>query len=120
MSDKAKRIWRLTVKSMPEGYFIDADRPILRGFCEASAMMSKAAEEIQKNGEVYNDHNGNPKESPWVGIYNKSLAVANSAAVKLRISKSTQVTPENAGRAALDAREAVQTNKNDLISSLMQ
>lgn len=83
-------------------------------------MMANAAREIDQNGEVYSDHNGNPKESPWLGIYNKSLSIVNSTAVKLRISKSTQVTPKSAGRDALDAKEASQIRKKQgSIANLM-
>ena len=119
MGDDAKKIWRSVVRSMPEDYFVESDRAQLRGYCEAFVMMANAASQLQERGEVYTDHNGNPKESPWVGIYNKSLAMVNSTATKLKISKSTQVTPKNAGRAALEAKNTRITSKGSKIANLL-
>lgn len=107
MSENAKRIWRSVVRSMPEKYFSEADRPQLRGYCEASAMLEKASQELSEGGAVFHDHNGNPKESPWVGIYHKSLSAVNSSATKLRITRQSMISPKVAGRAAQDAVESL-------------
>ena len=106
MSDAEQRVWHATVKSMPVGYFTEADRAELFGLCKASAMLEKAAQELKANGEVYTDRYGNLKESPWVNIFHKAFAAVRSSKTKLRITKQALVSPQVAGRAAHDVAEA--------------
>lgn len=121
MSAQAKNIWKALVGSMPVGYFKEADRPQLRGFCEASARLAKAAREINKKNfeEVYTDDKGVMRKNPWLDVYKDNLALVNSTSTKLRISKSTQISPKAAGRAADDAEQAQALGHEASLNDLM-
>lgn len=121
LKNEAKKIWQAVVLSMPAGYFKEADRPQLRGYCEASARLAKASKETNKKGfrEIYTDGKGVMRKNPWLDIIKDSLAIINSTATKLRISKSTQISPKAAGRAAEDADNAQSASTNDPWAGLM-
>lgn len=121
MSAAAKKIWRRVVSSMAAGYFREADRPQLRGYCEASVMLAKAGKEVSRKDfeEVYEDAKGVKRKNPWIEVYKDNLALVNSTATKLRISKSTQISPKAAGRSADDADTAHRLENDDPWGDLM-
>lgn len=121
MGAAAKKIWRNVVESMTAGYFREVDRPQLRGYCEASVTLARAAKEMNAKDfkEVYEDGKGIKRKNPWIEVYKDSLALVNSTSTKLRISKSTQISPHAAGRVADDAGKAASLEKENQWAGLM-
>lgn len=117
MTVESKEIWLSIVQSYPANAFNCADRPQLRVFCEAVEMSQLAKKHLDTDGYVLDTPKG-PKISPWLQVWDKAQQSMRSSAVKLRISRSTQVTPENAGRERIDMQE--KATVNDIDSFILQ
>jgi phage terminase small subunit len=99
MSKSARKIWNLTVASMPENHFREADRPQLLAYCAAAAKNLKAMEQLELYGEVLTDLSAGRKyESPWSKIQDKTAQVMSSLATKLRITQSSMLSAKGARR----------------------
>ena len=99
MSKSARKIWNLTVASMPANHFREADRPQLQAYCAAAAKNLKATEELEAHGEVLTSiSDGRKYESPWSKIQDKTAQVMSSLATKLRITQSSMLSAKGARR----------------------
>lgn len=98
LSKVAAEVWRLTVSSMPSNHFREADRPLLRAYCAATAKNIKATAELERGGEVDVSRDGREYERPWSKIQDKSAERMASLATKLRITQSSMLSAKGARR----------------------
>lgn len=105
LSATAKEYWIATVAAFPVGHFTDSDRVLLEQYCEAAATHRNAGLVIQKEGRRYKDMKGVWRSNPMVADQHQSRCDCAMLATKLRITKTSMISPKSAGRAAQDAAD---------------
>lgn len=93
LSPGARAVWKATVASVPAEHFRLGDTPLLKTFCEVSAMADQAAAELVSSGAVVNG-----KISPWITIQERSVRAQSTLALRLRLCPSARIDPRVAGR----------------------
>ncbi len=91
MSDKAKAVWDRIMPHL-EGRVCVLDRSILELYCEMSALLRKAEEELDRNGLTYTKEKGEIKKNPIATV------VANLSRQLLSVSVELGFTPASRGR----------------------
>lgn len=102
----AKEYWRNMVAAFPGGYFTNADRVLLEQYCEAAALHRNATAILRKEGRRYKDKNGVLRKNPAVDDQHQARCDCAMLATKLRITKTSMISPKVAGRAAQEAAAA--------------
>lgn len=110
LSETAKDYWLSTVAAFPVGHFTDSDRILLEQYCEAAANHRNAGLTIQKEGRKYTDAKGVMRPHPAVADQHQARCDCAMLATKLRITKTSMISPKSAGRAAQDATDVNSVN----------
>lgn len=95
LSVGARSVWEATAASVSADHFRPSDAPLLRSYCEASALADKAAAELEKGGAVVDG-----KISPWLAVHEKATRTQNTTALRLRLCPSARTDPKTTGRNA--------------------
>ena len=114
----AKEYWHSIVAAFPAGYFTNADRILLEQYCEAAALHRNATATLRKEGRRYRDKNGVLRKNPAVDDQHQARCDCAMLATKLRITKTSMISPKVAGRAALNAAEAA-AGEDDQLQDLL-
>ncbi|HKQ14443.1 MAG TPA: P27 family phage terminase small subunit [Steroidobacteraceae bacterium] len=93
MSAPARAIWDSVVAAVRAEHFHASDLPLLRSYCEASALADQAAAELAAHGAVVDG-----KLSPWLAVHEKATRTQNTMAVRLRLCPSARNDPKTTGR----------------------
>lgn len=107
LSKTGKEYWHSTVAAFPVGHFTDSDRILLEQYCEAASAHRNATLAIQREGRRYRDYKGIWRRNLAVDDAHQARCDCAMLATKLRITKTSMITPKSAGRAAQDAADAV-------------
>ena len=113
----AKDYWRNVVAAFPGGYFTNADRVLMEQYCEAAALHRSATATLRKEGRRYKDKNGILRKNPAADDQHQARCDCAMLATKLRITKTSMISPKVAGRAAQTATEAAEIE--DTFSDLL-
>ena len=113
----AKDYWRNMVAAFHGGYFTNADRVLLEQYCEAAALHRNATTTLRKEGRRYKDKNGVLRKNPAVDDQHQARCDCAMLATKLRITKTSMISPKVAGRAAQEAAETADVE--DAFSGLL-
>lgn len=105
----AKGYWRNMVAAFPGGYFTNADRVLLEQYCEAAALHRNATATLQREGRRYKDKNGVLRKNPAADDQHQARCDCAMLATKLRITKTSMISPKVAGRAAQEATGSAET-----------
>ena len=74
LSKVAKAEWkRISAELITLGLLTSVDRAALAAYCAAYARWAEAEEKLQQFGTVIKTKNGNPVQSPFVGVANRAL-----------------------------------------------
>ena len=106
----AKDYWMNMVAAFPGGYFTNADRVLLEQYCEAAALHRNATTTLRKEGRRYKDKNGVLRKNPAVDDQHQARCDCAMLATKLRITKTSMISPKVAGRAAQEATESAEAD----------
>ena len=110
LSPTALEYWTATVAAFPVGHFTDSDRVLLEQYCEAAATHRNAGLIIQKDGRKYRDDKGVWRRNLAVDDAHQARCDCAMLATKLRITKTSMISPKSAGRAAQDATDTNRAN----------
>ena len=91
LSPSARLIWNQLTESVPASHFRPGDVPLLRSYCESSALADRAAAALAKAPAP----NGRP--SPWLLLWEKSTRAQASLAIRLRLCPSSRMHARTAG-----------------------
>jgi len=87
MTKPARTVWLRIVRAFPPDHFRPQHYDLLRSYSESCALNKKAVKELSKNGHcIENLKTGVIKESPWVGIMEKTAGKIASLSVKLKLN----------------------------------
>ena len=106
----AKKYWEKTVSAFPMGHFNDGDRVLLEQFCESAALHRNATRTLTKEGRKYTDAKGVMRKNPAVDDQHQARCDCAMLATKLRITKTSMISPKAAGRAAQKAADEAEAN----------
>jgi len=96
MTKPARTVWLRIVRAYPPDHFKPQHFDLLRSYSESCALNKKATKELSRNGYcIENLKTGVIKESPWVGIMEKTAGKIASLSVKLKLN----VLEKNPGKA---------------------
>jgi P27 family predicted phage terminase small subunit len=107
LSTLAKEYWNQIVASLSEGHFTECDRVLMEQYCTAAAVHRNATVRLEKEGRRYKDKNCVWRKSPLVDDQHQARCDCAMLATKLRITKTSMISPKVAGRAAHDVAEAL-------------
>lgn len=93
LSPGARGVWESVVRSVSSAHFRASDAPLLRSYCEASALADKAAGELELSGAVVDG-----KISPWLAVHEKATRTQNTTALRLRLCPSARTDPKTTAR----------------------
>lgn len=96
LSTEAGRVWREITNSTQPEHFRPSDAPLLRSYCEATAMADRAAAELAASGPVLEG-----RASPWLIVQEKSVRAQTALSLRLRLCPSARTDPKSAGRERL-------------------
>ena len=106
----AREYWRNMVAAFPGGYFTNADCVLLEQYCEAAALHRNATAILRKEGRRYKDKNGVLRKNPAVDDQHQARCDCAMLATKLRITKTSMISPKVAGRAAQEATDSAEAD----------
>ena len=119
MTQRGRTVWKQVIASFPVGHFTESDRVLLEQFCEAAGLHRSATARLHKEGRYYEDLKGVKRRHPAADDQRQARCDCAMLATKLRITKQAMISPQVAGRSAMDAAEhaAVKSemNFNDLL-----
>lgn len=92
LSEPARRVWIDLVNSLAPEHFAKSDAPLLRSYCEATALADLAATELAANGPVVNG-----KASPWLTVQEKQVRAQTALSLRLRLSPQSRFSRDKAG-----------------------
>jgi P27 family predicted phage terminase small subunit len=95
LSEAARRIWEDLVDSLAADHFAPSDAPLLRSYCEATAMADRAAAELTSSGPVVDG-----KASPWLVVQEKAHRAQIALSARLRLSPQSRFSRNKAGTTA--------------------
>ena len=101
----AQSYWNKTVAAFPAGHFTDADKVLLEQYCEAAALHQSSTLALRREGRKYKDRHGTQRKNPAVDDQHQARCDCAMLATKLRITKTSMISPKAAGRAAHEAAE---------------
>lgn len=113
LNEYALKIWDDVTRSMPPGFYAAADVVALAGYCQASAMIKDAAENINKNGITIEKANGQTK-NPACTVLSESLAKITTLGTRLGLDPAAR---QSIGITAGDAETPDDEGFDDLIPS---
>jgi phage terminase small subunit len=93
LSDGALAVWRQIVSTTATEHFRASDAPLLRAYCESTAMADRAAAELDAKGPVVDG-----RVSPWLAVQEKAIRAQATLAIRLRLCPSARTDPKSAGR----------------------
>lgn len=97
----AKKYWRSLVGSFPVGHFSEQDRILLEQYCRAAADHQRAIKYLDDKGSLYGiDRYGREYMFPAVKVQEQARSACAMLATKLRITKTSMISPKTAGSAA--------------------
>ena len=125
LSPLAKKYWKHLVASFTYGHFTESDRVLLEQFCAAAAIHQEATAYLAQPGEdgksrrYVTDRYEKTTLHPAVKDQHQARCDCAMLATKLRITKTSMISPKVAGRAAKSAAEASSINNQfgDLLYS---
>lgn len=92
----ARRVWDELVQSLAPDHFAPSDAPLLRSYCEATAMADRAAAELSESGPVVDG-----KPSPWLIVQEKAQRAQIALSARLRLSPQSRFSRNKAGSTAI-------------------
>lgn len=101
LTPTAKKYWTEVVSAFPSGHFCDADKILLEQYCEAAAAHRNATDIVKREGRRYTDSKGVLRRNPAIDDQHQARCDCAMLATKLRITKTSMITPKTAGRAAI-------------------
>ena len=106
----AIEFWNAVVCDFPVGHFTERDRVALEQYCIAAAAHKSATLILQKEGVRYKDSKGIWHLNPMVAYQRDMNNICAQRETKLRITKTSMISPKSAGRAAQDATDTNRAN----------
>lgn len=91
LPDKHKSIWRDTVNTKTGDYWNLGDVPLLRMYCRNAHDIHRLSDEIEDEGEVILNANGNPVVNPKIVVRGYAEAKLMSLCTKLRLQPSSRM-----------------------------
>lgn len=108
LSVLAKKYWKQLTAAFPAGHFTESDRVLLEQFCTAAAVHQETTSYLAGPSEggdsrrYFTDRYGKTSLHPAVKDQHQARCDCAMLATKLRITKTSMITPKAAGRAAYD------------------
>lgn len=93
LSPAALRIWESIVSSTAPEHFRASDVPLLKTYCEASALADRASATLAEEGPITDG-----KVSPWLKVSESSARSQATLAVRLRLCPSSRLDAKTAAR----------------------
>jgi phage terminase small subunit len=93
LSDPARAVWVQAVAAVPPEHFRVSDVPLLRSYCESTAMADQASAALARDGFVVDG-----KASPWLVVQEKAIRAQATLALRLRLCPSARTDPKTTGR----------------------
>jgi len=84
MSAASKKVWVEFVGSFAPDYFKPCDHPLIKAYCDAYVLHSRAVKEVNKRGC--------PEFNRWFKVMKESNAMMNSTATKLRACPNARIS----------------------------
>ena len=125
LSPLAKKYWKHLVASFTYGHFTESDRVLLEQFCTAAAIHQESTAFLVEPGEdgkprrYVTDRYGKTTLHPAVKDQHQARCDCAMLATKLRITKTSMISPKAAGRSAKEAAEtsSIRDQFGDLLFS---
>ena len=125
LSALAKKYWKQIAAAFPAGHFTESDRVLLEQFCTAAAVHQETTaflatpDEAGQSRRYFTDRYGKTSLHPAVKDQHQACCDCAMLATKLRITKTSMITPKAAGSAAHDGAAARLTDNQfgDLLFS---
>ena len=118
LSPLAKKYWNDVVAFFPPGHFTEQDRILLEQYCEAAAVHQEATVLLEREGRYATDRHGKITKHPAVKDQHEARCACAMLATKLRITKQAMISPQVAGRAALNAAQSAAMEEDEMASLL--
>jgi len=93
LSETERTIFAAVVKACDAKHFRQSDLPLLRRFCELTALADQAASELRQHGAVING-----RASPWVVVQEKCVRGLVALSMRLRLSPQARIDAKTLGR----------------------
>lgn len=97
LTERAAELWDELVVSVPNDHFRPGDAPLLRAYCEATALHEVATAMIFTIGAVVETDKG-LRKNPWVEVQTAKANEMSMLATKLRLCVNARITAKSAGR----------------------
>jgi P27 family predicted phage terminase small subunit len=123
LDDKFKDIWRDTVNTKTGDYWSLGDVPLLKMYCRMAHDIHRLSEEIEAEGEVIINANGNPVVNPRIVIRGYAEAKFMSLCTKLRLQPSSRMDTKGEDNQlkrkvkAKRAADVIEADEDELLAS---
>ena len=94
LSSAAKKYWNRIVSSVPNEQFTNSDFAILAAYCHNYALLIKAQDMLEVEGEVLKDSNDKAYKNPWFVILQEVSGKIATIATKIRLCPSARQRSE--------------------------
>jgi len=88
-------VWIRMVNSCSAEHFIDADIPLMVGFCQAFVQQQRAMEQMKDSPLFIMSDNGKVAQHPLVAVHKSFSGTVSNLAMRLRLSPSTRIQTTN-------------------------
>lgn len=111
LPEKHEEIWRTTVNTKTGDYWSKGDIPILMMYCRHAWDIQTLSEEIDEEGMVIFNANGNPIVNPKIVIRGYCEAKILSLCTKLRLQPASRMDSKNEANQGVKKRKAAHAAK---------
>lgn len=111
-----KETWLRTVNTKTGDYWSKGDVPLLKLYCRVATDIERLSEDIEVEGEVIHNANGNPVVNPKIVVRGYAESRLMALCTKLRLQPSSRMNSdgeERQGRKKAKAQLAAGTIKED-------
>lgn len=116
-------IWRDTVNTKTGSYWSLGDVPILKLYCRVATDIERLTSEIDEEGEIIHNANGNPIVNPKIVVRGFAEARLMTLCTKLRLQPSSRMDTKgedselNKKGKAKRAAKTIEEDSDDLLAS---
>ena len=95
MTEMERQVWHRVVQACSAEHFIEADIPLLMGYCQAFVQQQRAIDTMKHEPQVIMADNGKVAAHPIIGIHKSLSGTVSNLAMRLRLSPSTRIQTTN-------------------------